>query len=158
MTSKWIIRRGKMPTYTVTSANLALTIDQEAAIAASITRSHHETTGAPAYFAQVIFSRIESGKHYIGGTAYRTPHVFVHGLIRAGRSADVKAALAKDIAAKVHGIAGITAEDIWVYLQDIAATQMVEFGRILPEPGAEDAWREAMSAQKLQDLKATGAI
>ena len=35
-----------MPTYTVTSANLALTTDQEAASAASITRSHHETTGA----------------------------------------------------------------------------------------------------------------
>ena len=102
-----------MPTYTVTSANLALTTDQEAAIAAAITRSHHETTGAPAYFAQVIFNRIESGKHYIGGKAYRTPHLFVHGLIRAGRSADVKAALVKDIAAKVHAISGITAEDIW---------------------------------------------
>jgi len=147
-----------MPTYTVTSANLALTTDQEAAIAASITRSHYETTGAPDYFAQVIFSRIESGKHYIGGKAYRTPHVFVHGLIRAGRSADVKATLVKDIAARVHAIAGITPEDIWVYLQDIAATQMVEFGRILPEPGAEESWRAAMSARKLQDLKATGAI
>jgi phenylpyruvate tautomerase PptA (4-oxalocrotonate tautomerase family) len=147
-----------MPTYTVTSANLALTADQEAAIAASITRSHHEATGAPAYFAQVIFSRIESGKHYIGGKAYRTPHLFVHGLIRAGRSADVKAALVKDIAAKIRAIAGIGPEDIWVYLQDIAATQMVEFGRILPEPGAEESWRAAMSAQKLQDLKATGAI
>jgi phenylpyruvate tautomerase PptA (4-oxalocrotonate tautomerase family) len=106
----------------------------------------------------VIFSRIESGKHYIGGKAYRTPHVFVHGLIRGGRSADIKAALVKDIAAKVHAIAGIGPEDIWVYLQDIAATQMVEFGRILPEPGAEESWRSAMSAQKLRDLKATGAI
>jgi hypothetical protein len=36
----------EMPTYTVTSANLALTADQEAAIAASITRAHHEATGA----------------------------------------------------------------------------------------------------------------
>jgi hypothetical protein len=35
---------------------------------------------------------------------------------------------------------------------------MVEFGRILPEPGAEESWRAAMSARKLQDLKATGAI
>ena len=58
----------------------------------------------------------------------------------------------------MHAIAGITAEDIWVYLQDIAATQMVEFGRTLPEPGTEESWQAAMSAQKLQDLKATGAI
>lgn len=147
-----------MPTYTVTSANLALTTEQEAAIAAAITRSHHEATGAPAYFAQVIFNRIESSKHYIGGKPYRAPHLFVHGLIRAGRNAEIKATLVKNLAAKVHSIAGIGPEDIWVYLQDIAATQMIEFGRILPEPGAEESWRAAMSAQKLQDLKTTGAI
>jgi phenylpyruvate tautomerase PptA (4-oxalocrotonate tautomerase family) len=147
-----------MPTYRVTSANLALTTAQEAAIAAAITRSHHEATGAPAYFAQVIFAGIESGKHYIGGRAYSTPHLFVHGLIRAGRSVDTKAALIKDIAAKVHAIAGIGPEDIWVYVQDIPANQMIEFGRVLPEPGAEDTWRAAMTAKKLQELKAIGAI
>jgi phenylpyruvate tautomerase PptA (4-oxalocrotonate tautomerase family) len=147
-----------MPTYTVTSANLALTTDQEAAIAAAITRSHQENTGAPAYFAQVIFSTIENGKHYIGGKAYRSPHLFVNGLIRAGRSTNAKLGLITDIATKVQTIAGIAAEDIWVYIQDIPATQMVEFGRVLPEPGAEEAWRAAMSAQKLQDLKAIGAI
>jgi phenylpyruvate tautomerase PptA (4-oxalocrotonate tautomerase family) len=147
-----------MPTYTVTSANLALTTDQEAAIAASITRAHHEATGAPAFFAQVIFNRIDSGRHYIGGKAYLAQHLFVHGLIRAGRSADIKAALIKDIAAKVHAIAGIAPEDVWVYVQDIPATQMVEFGRVLPQPGEEGAWRAAMTAQKVQDLKAIGAI
>jgi hypothetical protein len=36
-----------MPTYTITSANFALTAQQEAEIARSITRSHHESTGAP---------------------------------------------------------------------------------------------------------------
>jgi phenylpyruvate tautomerase PptA (4-oxalocrotonate tautomerase family) len=147
-----------MPTYTVTSANLALTANQEAAIAAAITHSHHETTGAPAFFAQVIFNGIDSGRHYIGGKPYRVPHLFVHGLIRAGRSTDTKAGLIKDIAARVHGIAGIGPEDIWVYIQEIPATQMVEFGRVLPEPGAEELWRAAMTARKLQDLKATGAI
>jgi phenylpyruvate tautomerase PptA (4-oxalocrotonate tautomerase family) len=148
----------KMPTYTVTSANLALAADQEAAIAAAITRSHHEATGAPAFFAQIIFSGIDSGKHYIGGKPYRTPHLFVHGLIRAGRNTGIKTGLIKDIAAKVHGIAGIGPEDIWVYVQEIPAIQMLEFGRVLPEPGAEEMWRAAMTAQKLGELKATGAI
>lgn len=147
-----------MPTYTVTSANLALTTRQEEAIAAAITRSHHEATGAPAFFAQVIFASVESGKHYIGGKAYRAPHLFVHGLIRAGRSSDVKAALIADIAAKVQSIAEIGSEDIWVYIQDIPATQMMEFGRLLPEPGQEESWRTAMSEQKLQDLRAIGAV
>jgi phenylpyruvate tautomerase PptA (4-oxalocrotonate tautomerase family) len=147
-----------MPTYTVKSANLTLSKDQEAGIAAAITRAHHESTGAPAYFAQTIFANIGSGRHYIGGKAYAAPHLFVHGLIRAGRSADAKAKLIKGIAASVHAIAGIGAEDIWIYIQEISATQMVEFGRVLPEPGAEDAWRAAMSAGKLADLRATGAI
>ncbi len=147
-----------MPTYTVTSVNFTLTTRQEADIAASITRSHHETTGAPAFFAQVFFNETHSGKHYIGGQAYRTPHLFVHGLIRAGRSVDVKSRLIKDIAAKVHAIAGIGPEDIWVYIQDVPATQMVEFGRVLPEPGAEDTWRKAISRKKLQDLKNIGAM
>ena len=147
-----------MPTYTVTSVSLALSTNQEAAIAAAITRAHHEATGAPAYFAQTIFTKVENGRHYIGGKAYAVPHLFVHGLIRAGRSADAKAKLITDIATSVHNIAGIGAEDIWVYIQEIPATQMVEFGRVLPEPGAEEAWRAAMSAQKLQHLKATGAI
>jgi hypothetical protein len=35
---------------------------------------------------------------------------------------------------------------------------MIEFGRVLPEPGAEDTWRAAMTAKKLQELKAIGAI
>jgi phenylpyruvate tautomerase PptA (4-oxalocrotonate tautomerase family) len=147
-----------MPTYTVMSANLTLTARQEADIAAAITRAHHESTGAPAYFAQIIFNEIAGGKHYIGGKAYRASHLFVQGLIRAGRSAEAKAALIKTIAADVHAIAGIAPEDIWVYIQEIPATQMIEFGRVLPEPGAEEAWRAAMSAQKLEQLRSAGAI
>lgn len=137
---------------------MRLTENQEAAIAESITRSHHDATGAPAYFAQVIFTVIERGKHYIGGKVYDAPHLFVRGLIRSGRSSDTKTALVVDIAKKVHPIAGIGFEDIWVYIQDIPANQMVEFGRVLPEPGAEDPWRAAMTARKLQDLQAMGVI
>jgi phenylpyruvate tautomerase PptA (4-oxalocrotonate tautomerase family) len=119
---------------------------RHAAIARFITRSHHESTGAPT-FAQIIFARTRSGNYYISGKAYTIPHLFVHGLIRAGRCADAKAGLVKDIAAKLQTTASIGPPDIWVYIQDIPATQMVEFGRILPEPGAEDSWRAGMSPQ-----------
>ena len=51
-----------MPTYRVITANLAMTQEQEAEIAAAITRAHHESTGAPAYFAQVFFSPIDKGR------------------------------------------------------------------------------------------------
>jgi phenylpyruvate tautomerase PptA (4-oxalocrotonate tautomerase family) len=83
--------------------------------------------------------------------------VFVHGLIRGGRSADAKKNLVEDIAKKVAEIAGLRPEDVWVYLQDIPAAQMVEFGRVLPEPGAEQEWLRGLSPEKLHELKDVGA-
>jgi phenylpyruvate tautomerase PptA (4-oxalocrotonate tautomerase family) len=47
-----------VPTYTVTVANLSLTTEQESAIASAITEAHHVNTGAPAFFAQVVFTTI----------------------------------------------------------------------------------------------------
>ena len=73
-----------MPTYTVTSANVSLTAAQESEIAAGITEAHHQNTGAPGFFAQVLFVKIPPGKHCIGGKICQASHMFVHGLIRAG--------------------------------------------------------------------------
>jgi phenylpyruvate tautomerase PptA (4-oxalocrotonate tautomerase family) len=96
-----------MPTYTVTSASLALTTEQEAVIAAVITHLYHENTGAPAYFAWSIFSTIENGKHYIGGKTYRTVHLFCLGWSAPAAARMPKAGLITDIATKVQTIASI---------------------------------------------------
>ena len=82
-----------MPTYTVRTANLALAEAQKERIAAAITAAHNAHTGAPAYFAQIIFDPLDAGSHFLGGTPNPNPHVFVHGLIRLGRAAEVKASL-----------------------------------------------------------------
>ena len=145
-----------MPTYTVTSANVSLTATQESEIAAGITEAHHQNTGAPGFFAQVMFVTLPERRHYIGGKLNATPHLYVHGLIRAGRSAAAKSSLIRQIAAKLQEIAGVGAEDIWVYVQDIPPEQMIEFGRVLPEPGAEEQWRKGLSQQKRQQLAAAG--
>jgi phenylpyruvate tautomerase PptA (4-oxalocrotonate tautomerase family) len=147
---------GEMPTYTVTTANLTLTPAQESAIAAAITDAHHDNTGAPGFFAQVLFVALPERKHYIGGKLNKIPHIFVHGLIRAGRNADAKAGLIREITSNAREVSGVGAEDIWVYVQDIPAEQMVEFGRVLPEPGAEARWREGLSSSKRQELAAAG--
>ena len=84
--------------------------------------------------------------------------MFVLGLIRAGRSADAKSNLTKDIAKRVVQIAGLRSEDVWVYLQDIPASQMVEFGRVLPAPGAEQAWLQGLSPEKIRELTDAGAL
>ena len=145
-----------MPTYTVTSANVSLTATQEREIADAITEAHHQNTGAPGFFAQVLFATLPERRHYIGGKLNTTPHIYVHGLIRAGRSAAAKGGLIRQIAAKMQEISGVGTEDVWVYVQDIAPEQMIEFGRVLPEPGAEEQWRTGLSQQKRQQLTAAG--
>jgi phenylpyruvate tautomerase PptA (4-oxalocrotonate tautomerase family) len=147
-----------MPTYTVTVANLSLIAEQENFIAGAITESHQANTGAPGFFAQVFFNATAAGKHFIGGKISRTSQVFVHGLIRAGRSADATSNLIKDIAEKVAEIAGLRPEDVWVYLQDIPAAQMVEFGRVLPEPGAEQEWLQGLGPRKIRELTDAGVL
>jgi len=151
-------KEDKMPTYTVSSANVELSVEQEAELSAAITEAHHKSTGAPGFFAQTIFSPIAASRHYIGGKPNKTPHVFVHGLIRAGRSAEVKSALMAEIAKRVCTIARIGSEDIWVYIQDIPADQMIEFGRMLPAPGSEDEWRKGISPEKRRIFAKAGVV
>jgi len=145
-----------MPTYTVTAANLALSPGQEAAIAEAITQAHHATTAAPAFFAQVRFLPVDGGRHYIGGKPNTAPHLFVHGMIRDGRHAETKTALVQEIAARAAAIAALSPEDVWVYVQDIPAEQMVEFGRVLPPPGKESEWQRGLGAEKRAALAAAG--
>jgi phenylpyruvate tautomerase PptA (4-oxalocrotonate tautomerase family) len=138
------------------TANVRLSTEQESEISSAITKAHHEHTGAPGFFAQTIFSPIAEGRHYIGGKLNKSQHVFVHGLIRAGRSAEVKAGLMTEIAERVRTIANISSEDIWVYIQEIPAGQMIEFGRMLPSPGAESEWRKGITPRKLEDFAKAG--
>ncbi len=137
-----------MPTYNVSTVGVSLSEGQQAEIAELITASHHENTGAPGFFAQVFFIDHHQKHHYLGGKRNSAPHVFIHGLIRGGRSIDAKKAL---MAAVVEGAARICSvgnEDVWMYIQDIDAEQMIEYGRVLPQPGEEAAWRSGISKEK----------
>jgi len=147
-----------MPTYTVTTANIVLSPEQKAKIAAAITQAHHTHTGAPGYFAQVIFTEIAAGSHFLGGKPNAAPHVYVLGLIRGGRTEDLKQRLMVQILEQAAAIAGVNTEDVWVYVQDVVAGQMAEFGRILPPPGAEPEWRQGMSRQKIAALTQAGVV
>lgn len=141
-----------MPTYTVTVANLSLSPQQKSQIAEAITTAHNAQTGAPRFFAQVLFVSSHEGEHFVGGSVNTAPQVYVHGLIREGRRTEVKRALMSQILETIGQIAGITAEDVWIYLQDIPATQMIEFGRFLPAPGDEAKWEREMTRAKRSSL------
>jgi phenylpyruvate tautomerase PptA (4-oxalocrotonate tautomerase family) len=60
-----------MPTYYCTSIEGRLSTQQKSKIAGEITRIHAEVTGAPTYFAQVIFDEVKPGNYFIGGAALK---------------------------------------------------------------------------------------
>ena len=79
-----------MPTYTVINSNFSLKPKQKNELAKGITKIHNVVTGANTYFAQVIFNKTKNTDHFMGGKKVKEPSLFLHGLIRAGRSKKVK--------------------------------------------------------------------
>ncbi|TPW24472.1 cis-3-chloroacrylic acid dehalogenase [Marinobacter nauticus] len=120
---------------------------ESTSIAAAITAVHIAQTGAPRFFTQVLFSTANEGDHFVCGRVNSAPQVYLHGLLREGRSIEIKQALMSQMLEEIAHIVDITAEDVWIYLQDIPATQMIEFGRFLPAPGDEAEREKGMSAE-----------
>src|SRR5271168_4431923 len=146
-----------MPTYVCTVSGTDLTSGQKSQIAREITRAHSMLTGAPHFFAQVFFQAPSRDDHFIGGVLSETESIFVRGDIRAGRGAEVKRKLVAAIIEGVHRITGIPAGGIWVYLNELPSGQMAEFGRVLPEPGTEKEWLNALPAAERERIRRLGS-
>lgn len=147
-----------MPTYVVTAPKGRLSVQQKERVAADVTRVHCTVTGAPAYFAQVIFNDVPDGNYFVGGRPLQgTAHVFLHGQIRAGRDSATKEKLLLGMMNAVADACELEPHCVQVYLVDVPARQIVEYGQILPLPGEEDAWWEAMPAHLRERLQAIGA-
>ncbi len=83
----------------------------------------------------------------MGGAPLDHPTLFVHGTIRAGRTAEAKRTLLERLTVDLGAAAGLPQKAIWIYISDLEAQQMVEFGRLLPEPGKERAWEEELPSE-----------
>lgn len=133
-----------MPTYQVFTEANRLTPRQKTLIAQEVTRIHHAVTGAPSYFAQVVFSDIAPGNRFVGGKPLQHDLLFVHAHIRAGRSPEQKHDLLTQLTAAIAHAANAPRNAVWAYVNELPSTHMVEFGHILPTPGAEPAWFESL--------------
>ena len=144
-----------MPTYVVTTSAGRLSSQQKSDLAASITRIHCSTTGAPAYFSQVLFNDVPEGNYFIAGKPLVGDIVFVHGEIRAGRNLDTKQRIILDILEDTARIAHIEKSNIQIYIADLPAKQIAEWGKILPNPDEEVEWFASIPdhiKQKMRDL------
>jgi phenylpyruvate tautomerase PptA (4-oxalocrotonate tautomerase family) len=145
-----------MPTYTVTYSNIQLSPSQMEQIANTITETHHACTGANTYFAQVIFHETPAGNHFMGGKPVKDAQLFLHGQIRAGRSAELKETLILKLRDALIRDSGLLKDQIWIYITDIIPAQMMEYGEVLPESGKEAEWFAKLSAGLQNKLKALG--
>ena len=137
-----------MPTYVCTVREGQLSPDQKSRIAAEVTRIHSEVTGAPTFFAQVIFEEVKPGNHFMGGVPLvhdqLYDQIFVYGRVRAGRSIQEKLKMIKLMAEAVGEAAGVRGTGVWIYIAELPPRQMIEYGYVLPDPGDEEVWTNAL--------------
>ena len=129
-----------MPTYVCSAAAGRLTPVQKTEIVRSITAIHHEETGAPRYLVQVIFYDVAPDSHYVAGRPAPANQIWVRGDIRSGRTNDQKSQMLRRIMQDVARASGAVEDTVWVYLSEIPAENIAEYGRVLMPPGEEDAW------------------
>ena len=129
-----------MPTYTVTNSNFNISSKQQKRLAEGITKVHNVVTGANTYFAQVIFNKTKKNNHFMGGKKVKEPSLFLLGQIRAGRSKEVKDKLISDLKHVLVKNSKLDETQVWVYINDLPPSQMIEYGAVLPESGKEKKW------------------
>jgi hypothetical protein len=89
---------------------------------------------------------------FIGGAPAPVEQIFVHGEIRSGHSAEQKKNMIEAMMRAVATAANTSAFYVWIYLVDLVAAQMTEFGDVLPEPGAEEKWLSSLTAEDRQRM------
>lgn len=146
-----------MPTYTLTVPKDRLDPEQKARVAAEITRVHNQVTGAATFFAQVVIHEVAPGCYFVGGKPLAGEQMFLHGQIRTGRSAQDRKRLLLALHGAVADAAGAEPGGVWVYLVDVPASDMIEYGHILPEPGGEATWMMGLPDADRERMRSVGA-
>jgi phenylpyruvate tautomerase PptA (4-oxalocrotonate tautomerase family) len=127
-----------VPIYTLTTTASTLNTQVKAALAGEIGRIHSSINHVPSTYVNVVFHELPAGGIYTDGVPANP--VLVNGWVRSGHPEDKTTLLATEIAAAVSRIADINADRVLMVIQNSPASGAVEGGRVLPEPGQEEAW------------------
>lgn len=127
-----------MPFYRFTVPTGGATLHHKAEVAAAVTKVHSEVTGAPARYVHCSFTEVAPQSIFIAGEPVTGPRMI--GLLREGRSAEVKAKLLHGFADAWSEITGESKDDLAIFLHEVPGSNVLEDGVILPEaaddPGA----------------------
>ena len=124
-----------MPVYEFTAPAGSATLDHKAEIARAVTRVHGEITGAPAGYVHCSFLEAPSGSMFVSGEETTSPRMI--GLIRAGRSEELRARLIHGMADAWSEITGDPKDELAIFLHEVPGANCFEYGSILPEAGQD---------------------
>jgi phenylpyruvate tautomerase PptA (4-oxalocrotonate tautomerase family) len=127
-----------MPIYTCTTSESTLEPDTKAALAREVGRIHAAINHVPSTYVNVVFHELPKDNVYTDGVP--ASPVLVSGWVRAGHPEAETTRLAQEIADAVTRITRVAAERVLVVIQSSPARFAVGGGRVLPEPGEEQAW------------------
>ncbi|TCK24326.1 tautomerase family protein [Pseudonocardia endophytica] len=127
-----------MPYYQFTVPTGGATLAHKPEIAAAMTKVHSEVTGAPAAYVHCSFVEVPPGSLFSAGEPVEGPKMV--GLIREGRSEQVRTQLITEIADAWTEITGDRKKDIAIFIHEVPGANVMEDGVILPDakddPGA----------------------
>jgi phenylpyruvate tautomerase PptA (4-oxalocrotonate tautomerase family) len=127
-----------MPIYTCTTTESTFTTDVKMALAGEIARLHSAINHVPSTYVNVVFHELPADAVYTDGRP--AAPVLVGGWVRAGHPEADITRLATEIATAITRLAGVPADRVLVVFESSPAHFAVEGGRVLPEPGEEQAW------------------
>jgi phenylpyruvate tautomerase PptA (4-oxalocrotonate tautomerase family) len=127
-----------MPIYTCTVNDATFTASTKAELAGEIARIHSEINHVPSTYVNVAFHELPADAVYTDGRP--SAPVLVSGWVRAGHPEADITRLATEIASAITRLAGIPADRVMVVFESSPAHFAIEGGRVLPEPGEEQAW------------------
>lgn len=132
--------------------------EQKTRVAVAIGRTYTELTGVPENLTQLIFIEVKHGNYFVGSVPLDTDQISVEGILRTGRSVEAKRSLVTRIVEAVAQAAAMPKSHVWAHLVDMPTTQIVEFGRVVPEPGGEAAWIAALPEAVRKEIEAIGRV
>jgi phenylpyruvate tautomerase PptA (4-oxalocrotonate tautomerase family) len=120
-----------MPYYQFTVPAGGATLQHKAEVAAAMTKVHSEVTGAPATYVHCSFVEVPAGSIFAAGEPVSGSRMV--GIIREGRSTEVRAKFIHGLADTWCEITGDTKESLAIFIQEIPGANALEGGVLLPE-------------------------
>ncbi len=120
-----------MPFYQFTIPSDSPSAGVKTEIARAVTKVHTSVTGAPARYVNVSFVEVPPGHLFVGDEPVAYGRLV--GIIRAGRTPEVKHELITGLADAWSAVTGEPREGFALFLQEAPGSMMMEYGETLPE-------------------------